>query len=180
MTTRAPSSRALSSALVSGLAGGKRMALMNRARPTTAGTKLVPKPSGRTTSAAPATPKKTRKSIQERGLRRTCRIFGINNTKAKRAPTARWRSLLPKPSGWERAGLEVVLIFNLSRLQAADFAHAGKSAPHVRNGDGTADDQGNVERVDHFFALPAFFAAANQVIGDAVIASQHRRGDQPE
>ncbi len=65
------------------------MELMNIARPTMAGTKPALKPSGSTTSAAPATPQKIRNSIQERGLRRTCRIFGISNTRAKRAPTAR-------------------------------------------------------------------------------------------
>src|SRR2546430_6709409 len=69
---------------------------------------------------------------------------------------------------------------DLSRLQAADFAHAGKGTPHVRDGDRAANDQRHVERIDHFFALPAFFAAADQVIGDAVVAAQHRGGDQPE
>src|SRR2546427_789035 len=48
------------------------------------------------------------------------------------------------------------------------------------NGDGAADDQGNVERINHFFALPAFLAAANQMIGDAVVAAQHGGSHQPE
>ena len=76
--------------------------------------------------------------------------------------------------------MDEALIFDLSRLQAADFAHAGKGTPDMRNGDGAADDQRHVQGVDHFFALPAFFAAADQVIGDAVIAAQYRGGDQPE
>src|SRR5260370_19391605 len=74
------------------------------------------------------------------------------------------------------------LIFQhqLSRLQAADFAHAGKSAPHVRNGDRAANDQRHVESVNYFFALPAFLAAADQVIGDAVVAAQNGGSHQPE
>src|SRR5260370_5103958 len=67
-----------------------------------------------------------------------------------------------------------------SWLQAADFAHARESAPHVRNGDGAANDQRDVERIDHFFTFPAFLAAADQVVSDAVIAAQHGGGDQPE
>src|SRR6266852_4833138 len=42
------------------------------------------------------------------------------------------------------------------------------------------DDQRHIERVDHFLALPTLFAAAHQVIGDAVVAAQHRRGHQAE
>jgi len=49
----------------------------------------------------------------------------------------------------------------------------------MRNGDGAADDQRHVEGRDHFFALPAFFGAADQMIGDAVIAAQYCGGDQP-
>src|SRR6266849_1364054 len=48
------------------------------------------------------------------------------------------------------------------------------------NDDGAADDQGDVERVNDFLALPAFFAAANQVIGDAVIAAEDGGGDEAE
>src|SRR5258708_18556094 len=72
------------------------------------------------------------------------------------------------------------LKFDLSRLQTADFAHACKGTKNVRNGDRAANDQRHVERVDYFLALPAFFAAADQVVSDAVIAAQHRGGDQPE
>src|SRR5260370_41298598 len=72
------------------------------------------------------------------------------------------------------------LKYDLSRLQTADFTHACKGTPHVRNGDRAANDQRDVEKVDHFLALPAFFAAADQVVSDAVIAAQHRGGDQPE
>src|SRR6266851_543409 len=134
------------------------------------------------TSVAPAIARKMRKSIQERGLRRRCNILGISNTRTNKAPTARWRSFLPKLSGCASTGVEVALIFDMSSSifhnrsfnavswqQAADFAHACKGAPHVRNGDGAADDQRDVERIDHFLAFPAFLAAADQVIGDAVI-----------
>src|SRR5207249_1573771 len=40
----------------------------------------------------------------------------------------------------------------------------------MRNGDGAADDQGYVEGVNDLVALPAFLAAAHQVVGDAVVA----------
>jgi len=69
---------------------------------------------------------------------------------------------------------------DLSWLQATNFAHAGESTAHMRNGDGAADDQRHIESVDHFIALPAFFAAANQMIGDAIVATQNGGGDQPE
>jgi hypothetical protein len=48
----------------------------------------------------------------------------------------------------------------------------------VGNGDGATDDQGYVEGVYDFVAVPAFFAAANEVIGDAVVAAEDRGGDQ--
>jgi hypothetical protein len=50
----------------------------------------------------------------------------------------------------------------------------------VRNGDGTAHDQGNVQGVDYLSAAPADFAAADQVIGNAVIAAQDGGSDQAE
>src|SRR5216683_6735008 len=65
-------------------------------------------------------------------------------------------------------------------LQFFDFAHAGEGAADMRNGDGAADDQGDVERVNDFLALPAFFAAADQMIRDAVIATEDGGGDEAE
>src|SRR5580704_18994620 len=50
----------------------------------------------------------------------------------------------------------------------------------MRNGDGAADDQSDVQSVDDFLAVPAFFSAANEVIGDAVVAAQDGGGDQTE
>jgi len=126
-TTSAPNWRVLSATLVSIFAGGRRIELKNMASPTMAGTKLVPKPRGRRTRAAPEIPRKTRKSIHERGLRRTCKIFGISNTRANRVPTASWRNFFPNLSGWESAALDPVLIFDLSRL----FSH-GCSPPISR------------------------------------------------
>jgi len=67
-----------------------------------------------------------------------------------------------------------------SRLQAADFAHTGKARRTCGMVMGAANDQRYVEGVDHFFALPAFFAATDQVIGDAVVAAQNGGGDQAE
>ncbi len=82
--------------------------------------------------------------------------------------------IVPNTGLAERAGLEVVLIGDLSGFQAVDFMHAGEGTAHMRNRNGAADDQGDIERVDDFLALPAFFAAADQVIGDAVVAAQGR------
>jgi hypothetical protein len=50
----------------------------------------------------------------------------------------------------------------------------------VRNGDGAADDESDVESVNDLFAIPALLAAANEVIGDAVVAAQDGGGDQAE
>jgi len=61
-----------------------------------------------------------------------------------------------------------------------DFAHAGEGAADVRNGDGAADDEGDVERVDDLFALPAFFAAAYEVVSDAIVAAENGAGHQAE
>src|SRR5216683_570479 len=45
-------------------------------------------------------------------------------------------------------------------------------------GNGAADDQRDIESVDHFVAFPAFFTAPDQMIGDAIIAAQDRGSDQ--
>jgi hypothetical protein len=58
--------------------------------------------------------------------------------------------------------------------------HSGKGAANVRYGDGTAHDQGNVQGLDYLSAAPADFAAADQVIGNAVIAAQDCGSDQAE
>lgn len=46
------------------------------------------------------------------------------------------------------------------------------------NGDGAADNQGGVQGVDDFFALPAFFAAADEMVGDAIVAAEDGGGDE--
>jgi hypothetical protein len=58
--------------------------------------------------------------------------------------------------------------------------HSGKGAANVGDGDGTAYDQGDIQSVDYLSAAPANFAAANQVIGNAVIAAQDGGSDQAE
>jgi len=58
-----------------------------------------------------------------------------------------------------RAGVRAQWSCALSGLQLFDFAHAGEGAADMRNGNGADDDQGDVERVNDFLALPAFFAA---------------------
>src|SRR5262249_18126406 len=60
------------------------------------------------------------------------------------------------------------------------LSHPRKSAPDVRDRDGAADDECYVERVDHFFALPAFFGAAHQMVCDAVVAAKDCRRDEAE
>jgi hypothetical protein len=57
--------------------------------------------------------------------------------------------------GWSRLGI----------LEAIDFAHAGEGASYVRDGDGAADDERDIEGVNDFVALPAFFAAAGEMSG---------------
>jgi len=69
-------------------------------------------------------------------------------------------------------------------LQTADFTHACKGTPHVRNGDRARQRSGaNVEPASITSSrFPPFFAAADQVVSDAGRSSQrkHRGGDQPE
>ena len=55
--------------------------------------------------------------------------------------------------------------------ESGNFAHSGESTADVRNGDRAADDEGYVQCVDHFVAVPAFFTAADEVVCNAVIAA---------
>src|SRR5690242_16535152 len=50
----------------------------------------------------------------------------------------------------------------------------------MRNGDGATDDQGYVQRVNHFLTLPAFFRAADEMIGDAIVAAENGGGNQAQ
>jgi hypothetical protein len=43
----------------------------------------------------------------------------------------------------------------------------------MRDGNGAPNDQGDVEGIDDFGAFPADFAAADKMVGDAIIASQN-------
>ena len=54
-----------------------------------------------------------------------------------------------------------------------DFPHAGEGPTEVGDGDGTADDERDIERVYDFFTGPAFVGAADEVVGDAVIAAEY-------
>src|SRR5260370_29728567 len=207
--TRAPSCAAVSVKVVFGFASGSRMAARNMARPAIAACQLFHKLRGRITSEAPVRAKRTRKASQLRGSRRIFRSLGTSRTSAKRAPRARLRSRAAIVSCGEAMGVEVVLITLrsgavkccstvrgknktnsrlISREMAArlgisktvDFAHASEGAAHVRDSDGAADDEGDIEGVDDLFALPAFFAAAHEVVSDAVVAPQDRGSDQAE
>src|SRR2546422_2651873 len=73
-----------------------------------------------------------------------------------------------------------VLSANFLGSQAVDFMHACKSAAYVRNGDGAADDERDVEGVNDLVTLPTFFAAAHQMIGDAVVAAEHCGGHEAQ
>lgn len=66
------------------------------------------------------------------------------------------------------------------RAQRGDFAHAGEGAAEMRDDDGAADYERDIERVDHFLARPAGFAALDQVIGDAVVAAEDGGSDEAE
>jgi hypothetical protein len=63
------------------------------------------------------------------------------------------------------------------RFQTINFAHAGEGAADVGNGDRATDDQRDIEGVNDFLALPALFTAADQVIRDAVVATQNCGSD---
>jgi hypothetical protein len=67
-----------------------------------------------------------------------------------------------------------------SWFQRIYLAHAGEGAADVRDGDGPADDERDVQRVNHFGTVPSFFSAANEMIGDAVIATKNRGRDEAE
>ena len=65
-------------------------------------------------------------------------------------------------------------------FQTVDFAHTRKGATRVGNGNGTTDDGRNVECVNDLLALPTLFGAADQVIGDAIVAANNSASDQAE
>ena len=65
-------------------------------------------------------------------------------------------------------------------LQTVDLAHAGEGAADVRNGDGATNDEGDVEGIDDLIALPALFAAAQEMVSDAIVAAKNGAGDQAE
>src|SRR6202043_3918426 len=78
-----------------------------------------------------------------------------------------------KSNSW---AISLERVFMSGVLEAVDLAHAGEGAADVRDSDGAADDEGDVEGVDDLFALPAFFTAAHEMVGDAVVAAQDGAG----
>jgi len=66
------------------------------------------------------------------------------------------------------------------RFEAVDFAHAGKSTAQVRDGNRTTDEESDIQGIDDFFAVPAFFGAPNEVIGDAIDRDPERRNRAEE
>ena len=48
------------------------------------------------------------------------------------------------------------------------------------DGDGAADNQGHIEGVDDLGAVPARLGALDDVVGDAVVATEHSGGDQAQ
>lgn len=75
---------------------------------------------------------------------------------------------------------QLALAFKYSRSQTIDLAHSRKGAANVRDSDGAADDQGDIQGVDDFLALPTLFTAANQMISDAVVAAKHSGSNQAQ
>jgi hypothetical protein len=73
-----------------------------------------------------------------------------------------------------RGELVMVGWSSLGILEAIDFAHASEGASYVRDGDGAADDERDIKGVKDFVALPAFFAAADEVV---VMQSSQRKTD---
>src|SRR5712692_6439427 len=69
---------------------------------------------------------------------------------------------------------------SLRVLEAGDFAHAGEGAADVWDGDRAANDERDVKSVDDFVAVPAFFAAADKMVGDAIVAAEHSGSDEAE
>jgi hypothetical protein len=53
-------------------------------------------------------------------------------------------------------------------------------APQVRDDDGAAHDQGHGEGLEELVVGDAFLLAADHVVGDAVVAAEHHRGDEPQ
>src|SRR5258706_1988657 len=199
--TKAPSRAAVSASVVSGFASGSRMAARNKASPAMPACQLFHRLSGRITSEAPATARTMRKATQLRRSRRRLNSLGRSSTSAKTALRPKLRSRAATVSCWRAIGVEVVLITvtflarysltlqaeknksNSSRLgafKAVDFAHAGEGAADVRDSDGAADDKGDIEGVNDFVALPTFFAAAHEMVRDAVVAAENGAGDQAE
>src|SRR6266849_4949112 len=167
------------------------MAARNMARPAMPAVQLFQRLRGRITREAPAMASSTRKANQLRRSRRTFTSLGTSSTRAKRAPRPRLRSRAAVVSCRGATEVEVVLITLRSGtvqcfstcagkrqkqfvsnagavvvmsgiLEAVDLAHAGEGTADVRNGDGAADDEGDVEGVDDLVTLPAFFAAAHE------------------
>ena len=60
------------------------------------------------------------------------------------------------------------------------LSHSGKGPADVGDGDGASNDQGDVQGVNDFSAFPADFAAADEMVGDAVVAAQNRGRDETE
>src|ERR1700731_2218521 len=65
-------------------------------------------------------------------------------------------------------------------LKPLYLPHSVKGPADVGNGDGAANDQGDVQGVNDFGAFPADFAAADEMVGDAIIAPENGGGDQAE
>jgi hypothetical protein len=66
------------------------------------------------------------------------------------------------------------------RLEPLYLPHSGKRAADVGDGDGASDDQGDIEGVDDFVAFPADFTAADEMVGDAIVATENGGSHQAE
>jgi len=61
-----------------------------------------------------------------------------------------------------------------------DLVQGVDRAAEVGDDDGAADDQPHVEGLEELVVGDALFLAADDVVGDAVVAAQHHRRDQAE
>src|SRR5690606_5336324 len=63
---------------------------------------------------------------------------------------------------------------------AADLVEVGDGAAEVGDDDGAADDEGDGEGLEELLVGEAELGAADEVVGDAVVAAEDERGDEAE
>src|SRR4029077_2426157 len=160
------------------------MATTNNTRPKIAVIQPFHKLSGRTTTAAPRHASAKRNRAQELSLRWSCSKRGKRRSAKKRAAPTKPRRLGRNFASSAAIAVGVVLMAGCRlfyiRLKPLYLSHSGKGTADVRDGDGASDDQGDVEGIDDLVAFPADVAAADEMVGDAVVAAENGRGREAE